>query len=119
MVARLLVGDNTASKGSNWGRIIVECSMETFPGRLGWIERGLTQKVKCELRLRDEEIPKISRIIRGNSGEDRQEMRFEGADSSLSSIAAVDVGWYQLELGTPLLHDLALIFSAGFIVEDL
>ena len=46
-------------------------------------------------------------------------MRFESADGLLCSVAAVDVGWDQLELGTPLLHDLALIFSAGFIVKDL
>ena len=113
------MGDNTATKGFNWGCIVVEWSIETLPCRLGWIECGLTQKVKCELRLRDEEIPKISRVIKGNSGEDRQEMRFEGADGSLSSIAAVDVGWYQLELGAPLLCDLALVFGAGFVVEDL
>ena len=118
-IARLLVGDDTAAEGSNRGRIVVEWSMETFPGRLGWIERGLTQKVKGEFRLRDEEIPQISRVIRSNAGEDRQEMRFEGADGSLSSIAAVDVGWHQLELGTPLICDLALIFSACFVVEDL
>ena len=84
--------------------------MVTFPCGLSWIERGLTQKVKCEFRLRDEEIPKISRVIRSNSGEDRQEA---------SSIAAVNVGWDQLELGTPLLCDLVLIFGAGFVVEDL
>ena len=87
-----------------------------IPRQIGLDERGLAQKVKCELRLRDEEIPKISRIIRGNSGKDRQEMRFESTDGLFSSIAAVDVGWYQLELGTPLLRDLALIFS---VVEDL
>ena len=46
-------------------------------------------------------------------------MRFEGVDGSLSSIEAVDVGWHQLELSTPLLCDLALVFDAGFIFEDL
>ena len=118
-IARLLVRDDTAAERSNWCRIVVERSMEAFPGRLGWVERGLTQKVKGEFRLRDEEIPQISRVIRSNAGEDRQEMGLEGADGSLSSIAAVDVGWYQLELGAPLLCDLALVFGAGFVVEDL
>ena len=46
-------------------------------------------------------------------------MRFEGADDALSSIATVDVGGDQLELGTPFFCDDTLILSAGFIVQDL
>jgi hypothetical protein len=46
-------------------------------------------------------------------------VRFEGTDGVLSSIATVDVGRDQLELGTPVFGDEALIFSAGFVVQDL
>jgi hypothetical protein len=46
-------------------------------------------------------------------------VRLEGTDGALSSIATVDVGRDQLELGTPFFGDEALILGAGFVVQDL
>ena len=43
-------------------------------------------------------------------------MRFEGADGALSSIATVDVGGDQMELGTPFFCDDTLILSDGLVV---
>ena len=55
----------------------------------------------------------------GDSGEDAEEVRFEGADGTFRYVAPMDVRGYQLVCSRPDIGDVAAVFLAGFVVEDL
>ena len=46
-------------------------------------------------------------------------MSFEGADGTFGYVALMDVGGYQLVCSRPYVGDVAAVFLAGFVVEDL
>ena len=46
-------------------------------------------------------------------------MSFEGADGKFGYVAPMDVGVYQLLCSRPDVGDVAAVFLAGFVVEDL
>ena len=54
-----------------------------------------------------------------NAGEDTEEVSLEGADGTFGYVAAMDVGRYQLVSRRPDVGDVAAVFLAGFVVEDL
>ena len=46
-------------------------------------------------------------------------MCFERADGPFGNVAAVDIWWYKLELGSPFLFNLEFIGGTALIVENM
>ena len=69
--------------------------------------------------MRQKLIPKEVGESFGETGNDAEEVGFEGTDGALGSIAAMDVGGNELVGAVPVFGDDSAIFCTGLIVEDL
>ena len=54
-----VVDDDWTPHGAQRGGIVVEGSMEVFPGRRGWGEGGLAEEVEGEFCLGKEFVPQV------------------------------------------------------------
>ena len=54
-----------------------------------------------------------------DAGEDTEEVSFEGVDGTFGYVAPMDVKGYQLVSSRLDVGDVAAVFLAGFVVEDL
>ena len=116
---RLVVCQDAGAEGAEGCSIVVERPIEIFPGRDLLVQRGLAEEVQGEFSLRDEEVPEVTREVRGNPGQYGEEVGLERANGSFSRVTPMHVGGDQLKLGPPRLRYQFLVRRAHFVVEDL
>ena len=95
----------------------VERAKEGVPCRgVCWSWRW-AQQVQGELSLREEEVPPVSRKGGRHASQNGKEVIFECADGAFRRVAAVHMGWHQLEGAVVVDNGLAEC-AATFIVHD-
>ena len=111
--------EDAAAYGAEGGGVEVEGAGEGFPSREERSDGGLAEKVEGEFGLREEFFPQVVWERGRDAGEDAEKVSFEGADGTFGCVAPMDVGGYQLVCSRPDVGDVAAVFLAGFVVEDL
>ena len=103
----LLVMDyDRAAHGYPGGGIKVKMAIVVFPGRNGKGDVGLAKEVQGEFCLGQQAVPEeVGKGIR-DSRQNGEEVCFERADGTFSDVAAVNIWWDKLNLGSPFLFDL-------------
>lgn len=86
--------DDWASHWPEGCGVVVEGTMESFPGGEGWRDGCLAQKVERELCLRKEFVPEVVGKGDVDAGEDAEKMCLEGLDSAFGGVGTVDVWRY-------------------------
>ena len=90
-----------------------------FPGRNGRGNVGLAKEIQGEFCLSSQAFPQeFGKGIR-DSRQNGEEVCFERADGPFSNVAAVDIWWDKLELGSPFLFGLEFVGGAALVVENL
>ena len=92
--------------GSHGGGVEVKQAVVVFPGRDGRCNVGLAKEVHGELCLGQQAVPQeVGKGIR-DSLQNGVEVCFERADGTFRNVAAVNIWWDKLNLGSPFLFDL-------------
>ena len=95
-----------AAHGSHGGGVEVKRAVVVFPDRDGRYNVGLAKEVQGEFCLGQQAVPQeVGKGIR-DSLQDGEEVCFERADGTFSDVAAVNIWWDKLNLGSPYLFDL-------------
>ena len=101
------------------GGVEVEGDVKGFPIGEEGSDGGLAEKIEGELGMQEEFHPQVVREGWRDADEDAEEVSFECADGTFSYVAPMDFGGYQLVCSCPDVGDVAAVFLAGFVVEDL
>ena len=95
-----------AAHGSHGGGVEVKRAVVVFPGRNARGNVGLEKEVQGEFCLGQQAVPQeVGKGIR-DSCQNGDEVCLERADGTFSNVAAVNIWWYKLKLGSPFLFDL-------------
>ena len=92
------------SWGSEGCSVVIEGAMDLSPGRQVGIDPGASHEVESYESLRQEFVPKMKWEVFVNAAETGDEMVFEGANGSFSSVATMDVGRCKLEVHILVFH---------------
>ena len=111
--------ENAAAYEAEGGGVEVEGAVEGFPSGEEGSDGGLAEKVEGDFDMREEFIPQVVWEGGRDAGEDAEEVSFEGADGTFGYVAPMDIEGYQLVCSPPYVGDVAALFLAGFVVEDL
>ena len=111
--------ENAAAYGDEGGGVEVEGAVEGFPSGEEGRDGGLAEKFDGEFGLREDFFPQVVWEGLRDAGEDAEEVSFEVADGTFGYVAPMYVGGYQLVYSCPDVGDVAAVFLAGFVVEDL
>ena len=99
--------DKWAAQRDEGGDVVVEGTIELFPGRNFRVEGGMVKQIERQIGLYNKMIPQVSGESGGNTSEDGDEVALKFLDGSLHSIVRVDVRRDKLELDFQILyHDM-------------
>ena len=95
-----------AAYGAHGGGIEIKRAVVVVPGRNGRCNVGLAKEFHGELCLGLQAVPQeVGKGIR-DSLQNGEEVCFERSEGTFSDVAAVNIWWDKLNLGSPFLFDL-------------
>ena len=102
----LVMDYDRAAHGAHGGGIEVKMSVVVFPGRNGRGDVGLAKEVQGEFCLGQQAVPQEVGKGITYSHQNGEEVCFECADGTFSDVAAVNIWWDKMNVGSPFLFDL-------------